>query len=125
MTFFLILPTARFLRIIPGFKELPAQLSGQLTKDFSQTAYSNIAKGVEDPIAAQLSARLLTNFRDALELELQKKNNLRDIESLLVDLLEEIKVNYVAKIAKGGFDEIAEEADRLRKNPVKYQSSVR
>ena len=65
---------------------------------------------------------MLTNFRDALELELQKKNNLRDIESLLIDLLEEIKVNYVAKIAKGGFDEIAEEADRLRKNPVKYQS---
>ena len=115
-------PIYQKLQNIPGFKELPAQLSGQLTKDFSQTAYSNIAKSVEDPIAAQLSDRLLTNFRDALELELQKKNNLRDIESLLIDLLEEIKVNYVAKIAKGGFDEIAEEADRLRKNPVKYQS---
>ena len=36
------------LQNIPGFKELPAQLSGQLTKDFSQTAYSNIAKSVED-----------------------------------------------------------------------------
>lgn len=92
-------PIYQRLQNVPGFKELPAQLSGQLAKDFSQAAYINLAKGVEDPIAAQLSERLLTNFRDALELELQKKNNLWDLESLLVDLLEEIKINYVTKIA--------------------------
>ena len=86
-------PIYQRLQNVPGFKELPAQFSKQLTKDLSQTAYNNIVKGVEDPVTAQLSDRLLTNFRDALELELQKKNNLRDIESLLVDLLEEIKIN--------------------------------
>lgn len=100
---------------IPGFKELPAQLSEQLARDLSQTAYNNIVKGVEDPVTAQLFDRLLTNFRDALELKLQKNNNLRDIESLLVDLLEEIKINYVAKIAQGEFEVILEEANCLRK----------
>ena len=114
-------PIYQRLQNIPGFKELPAQLT-ELARDFSQTAYNNIAKGVDDPVTAQLSDRLLTNFRDALELELQKKNNLRDIESLLVDLLEEIKINYVATIAEGGFDKTADEADRLRKNSVKYQT---
>ena len=113
-------PIYQRLQNIPGFKELPVQLTEQLARDFSQTAYNNIAKGVDDPVTAQLSDRLLTNFRDALELELQKKNNLREIESLLVDLLEEIKINYVAKIAEGGFDRTADEADRLRKNSVKY-----
>ena len=115
-------PIYQRLQSIPGFKELPAQLSEQLTKELSQTAYNNIAKGVDDPVTARLSDRLLTNFRDALELELQKKHNLREIESLLVDMLEEIKINYVAKIAEGGFEGIVEEADRLRKNPVKYQT---
>ena len=115
-------PIYQRLQNIPGFKELPVQLTEQLAKDFTQTAYNNIAKGVEDPVAAKLSDRLLTNFRDALELELQKKNNLREIESLLVDLLEEIKINYVARIAEGGFDKTVDEADRLRKNTVKYQS---
>ena len=115
-------PIYQRLQSIPGFKELPAQLSEQLTKELSQTAYNNIAKGVDDPVTAQLSNRLLTNFRDALELELQKKNNLRDIESLLVDLLEEIKINYVARIAEGEFNLTVEEADRLRKNSVKYQT---
>jgi hypothetical protein len=54
-----------------------------------------IAKGFDDPIIAQLSDRLLTNFRDALKLELQKKHNLQDMVTWLVDLLEEIKINYV------------------------------
>ena len=114
-------PIYQRLQNIPGFNELPAQLT-ELARDFSQTAYNNIAKGVDDPVTAQLGDRLLTNFRDALELELQKKNNLRDIESLLVDLLEEIKINYVDRIADGGFDKTIDEADRLRKNSVKYQT---
>ena len=79
-------------------------------------------KSVEDPIAAQLSDRLLTNFRDALELELEKKHNLQDIESLLIDMLEEIKINYVARIAQGGFDDTIEQASRLYKNTIKARS---
>ncbi|MGB3651382.1 MAG: hypothetical protein WBA41_09250, partial [Rivularia sp. (in: cyanobacteria)] len=104
---------------IPGFNQLPAQLTEQLATYFSQTAYDSMVKGVEDPIAEQLSDRLLTNFRDALELELQKKNNLKDIESWIVDLLEEIKINYVERIADNDFNQTIDEADRLRKNAVK------
>ena len=115
-------PVYRRFQNIPGFNELPAQLTEQIAKDFTQTAYNNLAKGVDDPVTAKLSDRLLTNFRDALELELQKKNNLQDIESWLVDLLEEIKINYVDRIANGGFDETVDEADGIRKNAVKSRS---
>ncbi len=45
----------------------------------------------------QLTQRLADNFRDVLEAELQKKHNLKNLEALLVDLLEEIKLNYVRK----------------------------
>ena len=112
-------PVSRRFQNIPGFNQLPAQLTEQLAKDFSQTAYNSIVKGVEDPIAAKLGDRLLTNFRDALELELQKKRNLQDLESWLVNLLEEIKINYVARIANNGFDKIIDEADGIHKNAVK------
>ena len=113
-------PVYRRLENIPGFDRFPAQLSEQLAKDFSQTAYSNIVKGFDDPIIAKLSDRLLTNFRDALELELQKKHNLQDMESWLVDLLEEIKINYVEKIAQGRFDETIDEADRIHKDAIGF-----
>ena len=116
------LPVYRRFQKIPGFNELPAQLTEQLATYFSQTAYNSIVNGVEDPIANQLSNRLLTNFRDALELELQKKNNIKDIESWVIDLLEEIKINYVERIADNDFNETVDEADRLRKNVVKSQT---
>ena len=74
-------PVYRRFQNIPGFNELPAQLTEQLAKVFTQKAYNNLAKGVDDPVTAKLGDRLLTNFRDALELEIQKKNNLQDIES--------------------------------------------
>jgi hypothetical protein len=61
----------------------------------------------------ELSSRLIKNFRDALEKELQKKHNLQEIQSLLIDMLEEIKINYVRGIAEGGVEKILEEADQL------------
>lgn len=111
----------RRLQNVPGFKEFPANLSQQLAKDFTKTVYSSAIKGVEDPVIAKLSNSLLTNFRDVLELELQRKHNLQDIESLLIDLLEEIKINYVEKIAEEGFDKIIEEANLLRQNAAIFR----
>ncbi|MBE9167219.1 hypothetical protein IQ238_06635 [Pleurocapsales cyanobacterium LEGE 06147] len=100
---------------VPGFSNLPTQLTEQLAKNLSQTAYDNIIKAFEDPVGAQLTNRLITNFRDALEIELQKKHNLQEIESLLVDMLEEIKINYVKRIAAGGMEKALAEADQLQR----------
>ena len=70
------------------------------------------------------------NFRDSLEIELQKKHNTKEIESLLVDLLEEIKINYVRGIAEVGIETIVDEAAQLRhklgvRNSPKMNSSER
>jgi len=65
---------------------------------------------------AELTARLTRNFRDALDTELQKKQkkqNREKFESLLVDMLEEIKINYVKKIAEGGVEKLSEKSDKV------------
>ncbi len=54
-------------------------------------------------------------FVTVLETELQKEHNLQELEALLVDLLEEIKVNYVRKISEGEMLNIVEEAERLHR----------
>lgn len=46
-------------------------------------------------------------------MELQKKHNLQKMESLLVDMLEEIKINYVKGIAEAGVEKVVEEAQQL------------
>ena len=115
-------PVYRRLQKLPGFNEFPERAIEQLAINLSQRLYDNVVKGVKDPIATQLSERMLTHFRTGLEVELQKKDNMQYIESLLVDMLEEIKINYVEKIAQNGFDEIAEEANRIHKSIAQDRS---
>lgn len=101
---------------IPGLSHLPTQLTETLAHNLSHTVYSNLVKALEDPVGAELTTRLMGNFRDALETELQKKHNRQKFESLLVDMLEEIKINYVRGIAEGGVERALEEVDHLHRN---------
>ncbi|MEB3356579.1 MAG: hypothetical protein VKK04_07620 [Synechococcales bacterium] len=57
------------------------------------------------------------NFREALFQELRDRTTQQEIERLLADLLEEIKVNYVQQSVQHDPEAILEEADQL------YQSS--
>lgn len=101
------------IKNVPGLSHLPRQLTEKLAKDVSQTAYQNLVNTLEDPIGAELTARLTRNFRDALDTELQKKHNREKLESFLVDMLEEIKINYVKKIAEGGVEKLSEKSEKV------------
>lgn len=100
---------------VPGFSNLPTQLTERLAKNFSQTVYENLIKVFEDEVANQLTKRLVNNFRNVLEIELQKKHNLREFETLLVDMLEEIKINYVKRIQARGIEQALVEAGQLQR----------
>jgi len=110
------LPVYQQLQHVPGLSHFPSQLTEKLAKDLSQTAYKNLRNALEDPVGAELTSRFIGNFRDALELELQKKPNRHEFESLLVDLLEEFKINYVRGITEGGLERALEEVDQLHRN---------
>ncbi|NDJ23483.1 hypothetical protein GS682_17940 [Nostoc sp. B(2019)] len=108
-------PVYQQIQNIPGLNHLPNQLTEKLARDLSQLAYNNLIKGLSDPVGAKLTSRLITNFRDVLEEELQKKHNIQEFQSLLIDMLEEIKINYVKGIADSGVETILEEANQIRK----------
>lgn len=108
-------PIYQQVQNIPGLKHLPHQLIEKLTRDLSQSTYNNLIKAFSDPVAAKLTSRLITNFRDVLEAELQKKHNVQEFQSLLIDMLEEIKINYVKGIAASGVDKILDEAHHIHK----------
>ena len=107
-------PIYKQLHNVPGLNQVPTQLTEKLVTDISQTAYTTLTTFLEDPKAAELSNRLLQNFSGALEVEVQKKQNLQEIQSLLLDLLEEIKINYVKSIAEGGVERTLDESQQLR-----------
>jgi hypothetical protein len=107
-------PVYQQLQSMPGLSHLPTQLTDKLVTDMSGAAYSTLTTFLEDPVVVELSNRLFQNFSEALEVEVQKEQNLKEIQSLLVDLLEEIKINYVKSIAEGGVEKSLEEATQLR-----------
>ncbi len=104
-------PVYKPLQNLPGISNLPKQLASEITK----SAYSAIVNMTEDKQGAKMWQQLTNNFTKTLELELQKEHNLKEIQTLLVDLLEEIKINYVQNIADGGMEEILEESEQIRR----------
>ncbi|MBH8553383.1 hypothetical protein I8751_13565 [Nostocaceae cyanobacterium CENA357] len=108
-------PAYQQIQNIPGLNHLPNQLTEKLARNLSQSAYKNLTKALSDPVAAELTSRLMTNFRDVLEMELQKKHNTQEFQSLLIDMLEEIKINYVKGIADSGVEKILDEANQIHK----------
>nr|WP_290227574.1 hypothetical protein [Trichocoleus desertorum] len=108
-------PLYQQLQMLPGINEWPAQIAENLAKTLSQSVYNSLTGILADPVGAEITARLTQNFRNALEQELQKNHNLQEIQALLVDLLEEIKINYVESIAKDGMARAIEEAEQLQR----------
>ncbi|MFB2973279.1 hypothetical protein ACE1CD_30315 [Aerosakkonema sp. BLCC-F183] len=107
-------PVYKQLQNVPGLNNLGNQLTDNLAKDLSGTAYKTLTATIEDPVVAELASRLVQNFQKGLELELKKKQHQTVIQSLLVDMLEEIKINYVKGIAEGGVEKILSESEQLR-----------
>jgi len=108
-------PVYQQLQHFPGLHSLPAQLTENLAKSLSQITYNSLTNTVEDPAVAEITNRLSRNFRDVLEAELHKKHNFQEIQTLLVDMLEEIKLNYVKGLAEVGIEQIVEQAEQLHR----------
>lgn len=108
-------PLYRQIQSVPGMRRLPDQLTEKLATDISHSAYSTMSTFLQDSVVMQLSNQLVENFIQALQVELQKQQNVQEIQSLVIDLLEEIKINYVKGIATEGVEKLWEESYQLRK----------
>jgi hypothetical protein len=88
-------PAFQGLRVIPGFAATPQQLTAPLVRQVSDALYLGLTKAFNDPDNGKLARRLAENFTAALGAELQKGHTMTKLESLIADLLEEIKVSYL------------------------------
>jgi hypothetical protein len=87
-------PAYRNLKLIPGIGELPAQAIDRVIQEVSSSIYTAMTKVMEDPDSAKLSRRLAENLTKSLSNEMQQGQTIIKIESLLYDLLEEVRVTY-------------------------------
>ncbi|KKI99787.1 hypothetical protein PROH_07965 [Prochlorothrix hollandica PCC 9006 = CALU 1027] len=104
---------------LPGMATLPRQLTQQLVGQVSQML-TQVSQGtynaltLDDPALGQITDQLSRHFRNAFAEALQSQETLTELQSLITDLLEEVKVNYVNRLSEEDFDELLEEVEQLK-----------
>ncbi|MHC5611445.1 MAG: hypothetical protein ACYTXA_10595 [Nostoc sp.] len=113
-TVFHQVPVYRNLQNLPGVGHAQTQLSEQLATQITTNLYKTLVSAVEDPVGAKLTSQLAQSFSDALGSQIKEKHLLSEIQSLLFDFLEEIKLNYVQRLSQEDIDQIIEQTRQLR-----------
>lgn len=108
------IPIYKNLQALPGVGQTQNQINQQLATQITTNLYSAIVSAVEDPIGAKLTAKLAESFSQALGTEIQKKHVLSEIQTLLFDLLEEVKLNYIKRLSQEDIDQIIEQTRQIR-----------
>ncbi|MBD2134226.1 hypothetical protein H6F47_17740 [Sphaerospermopsis sp. FACHB-1094] len=107
-------PVYRNLLMLPGVGQAQNQLSEQLANQITTNLYLALVSAFKDPVAAQLSSQLVKKFNTVLGAEIQEKHVISEIQSLLNDFLEEVKINYVQRLSQEDIEQIIEQTRRMR-----------
>jgi hypothetical protein len=110
-------PAYQGLRILPGFDQLSQQLSLQISAEVSKNLYLTLQKILSDPSSGALTGKVISSFVHHFREEIQKDNTLKEIQTLTTELIEELKINYVERIA-------TEDTDKLKADMYKLYATT-
>ncbi len=88
-------PVYKGFKSIPLMGAVPSQLNEQLISTVTSGAYDALSKALEDEKAAELISVFVRSFGSAIVQGLQEGDSLSELQGLLTDLMEEVKVNYI------------------------------
>ncbi|MEO6861634.1 MAG: hypothetical protein ABI180_08875 [Microcoleus sp.] len=93
---------------------LPKEMTEQLANYLAQTAVDVVATTYEDDKGRKIIDNFSQEFNQSLRRELQDEKTLGELQSLLSDLLEEVKLNYIQGGLKSNPEETLTEINSLR-----------
>lgn len=88
------------LKSIPLVGGVPDRVNQQLVSAATEAAYESLVAALNDKEAAELTSQLVRNFGKTMVQELQAGDNLDALQTLMNELIEEIKINYVDQISQ-------------------------
>ena len=101
------------LKRIPALGLLPSEVIDQLANYLAGAAVDVVSSSYSDTKGRQILDKLTHDFKEALRQELQDKETLSELQSLLTDWLEELKLNYVVRSTKNEAEETLAEMEIL------------
>jgi hypothetical protein len=106
-------PAYRGFRQLPGIGNVPDLVAQQIVSQVSANAYGVISAALKDEKGGELTQELVAKLTDTLKSEVQKNGMVEELESLTTALLEEIKLNYVRRLAAEDIDRLTEQRYQL------------
>jgi hypothetical protein len=88
-------PGYSLFKTVPLLGGVPDRVNEQVITTATTGAYKALTLALEDKEAAMLISQLIRSFTKTLVTELQSGKTLDELQGLVNDLLEEVKVNYV------------------------------
>lgn len=85
------------LKNIPGLNNLPGEVIEQLSNSLAHACVAVLASSYSDEQGRQIFDRLTADFSTALRAELRNEEAWQELQLVLSDWLEELKLNYVIK----------------------------
>lgn len=98
---------------LPGIGDLPDRLAQQVSGQVTRNLYGILKNLLEDERGGELTRELTDRFVATLRTELRQEHVLEELEDLTHVFLEEVKVNYVKRLAEEDIDKLMEQTYHL------------
>lgn len=108
-----------FYQLLQNFSPvniLPKEMTEQMANYLAKTAVDVVANTYEDEKGRQIIDNFSQEFNQSLRRELQDGKTLGELQSLLSDLLEEVKLNYIQGGLKTDPEQTFKEINSLRES---------
>lgn len=107
-------PGYRNFRQLPGVSTVSEQITQQIAGQVTANIYQALRNTAKDEAGSKLLQALIGKLTDTLRTEMkQTEGAVEELESMTVALLEEVKLNYVKRLASEDLAELAEQRYRL------------
>ncbi len=109
------LPAHEGVQKLPGMETIERNLTKQLSNRIFQVVNESLQAALkEDEVNDELIEQLIEKLSKVLAEEIQAKQTIETIQSLLDALIEEIKINYVERLSQEDVEAILEQTRALR-----------
>lgn len=101
------------MQTLPGVSNLSSQLTQQLSTELYTALYQTLTDTLQDEKGAELSQALLQKLGQVFRQELQQDQGIDELESLLTVWLDEVKINYVQRLAAEDIETLRQETQKI------------
>ncbi|MGB3136927.1 MAG: hypothetical protein WBB18_09005, partial [Nodosilinea sp.] len=96
-----------------GIGDLPDQVAKQVVAQISANLYGALKGSLENETGGQLTQNLVQKLVATFRLQLKENEDVEELEALVVNFLEEFKLNYVKRLAAADVERLIEERYQL------------